>query len=102
MKRALALITAACMATPALANSDVIAGVIFGTVLGHAMNQPRQVIVQPQPPVIVQQPVIIQQAPIIVEPSYSCPPGTRAFWRRGYMQDSYGRLTPVNYLECNS
>ena len=87
MKRALALITAAFVATPALANSDVIAGVIFGTVLGHVINQPRQVIVQPQPQIIYapapQQQVIIQR------PSIVCPPGLAPFYTQRI--DHYGR-----------
>ncbi len=99
------------MATPALAWGDreqgALAGIVGTLIFQHIQRdgygrQPAPVVIH-QPPVVVQPaPVIVQPAPVVVEPTYQCPPGTRAFWRRGYMQDSYGRLVPVNYLECNS
>lgn len=74
MKRALALITAAAMATPAMANSDVVAGLIFGTVLGHVVgqNQHRPVIVHPSPQIIYQPPPVVYQTPPPVV--YQTPP----------------------------
>ena len=107
MKRALALITAAAMATPALAWGDREQGAlvgIFGTLIyQHIQQENQRPRVVQQPPVIVQQaPVIVQQAPVIVEPTYSCPPGTRAFWRRGWVQNQYAQWIQVSYLECNS
>ena len=80
MKKALALITAACMATPAFAWGDreqgALAG-IFGTLIYQHLQRdgfgrhPAPVVVQP--PVVVQQPqVIYAPAPAVVyrQPQY--------------------------------
>ena len=61
MKRAIALIAAACMASPALASPEAVASFFFGLIIG---NQTRPVVVQQ--PVYVPGPVIVQSPPVIV------------------------------------
>jgi hypothetical protein len=102
MKKALALITAACIATPALAWGDreqgALAG-IFGTLIYQHLQrdgfgrQPGPVVIQ-QPPVIVQQPQVIyapapQQQVIIQNTGIVCPQGLAPFYTQRF--DNYGR-----------
>jgi hypothetical protein len=101
MKRALALITAACIATPALALGDreqgALAG-ILGTLIYQQMQRdgfgrhPAPVVVQP--PVVVQQPQIIyapapQPQVIIQNTGIVCPQGLAPFYNQRF--DRYGR-----------
>ncbi len=103
MKKALALITAACIATPALAWSDreqgALAGII-GTLIYQQIQRdgfgrhPAPVIVH-QPPVVVQQPQVIyapapQQQVIIQSPGIICPEGLAPFYNQRI--DRNGRL----------
>ena len=96
MKRALALITAALVATPALAWGDreqgALAGIVGTLIFQHIQRDgygrhPAPVVVQPQPQIIYapapQQQVIIQNTGIV------CPPGLAAFYNQRI--DQYGR-----------
>lgn len=95
MKKALALITAACMATPALAwgphEQGALAGVVGTLIFQHIQRdgygrQPAPVIVQ-QPQVIYapapQPQVIIQNTGVL------CPQGLAPFYNQRF--DNYGR-----------
>lgn len=111
MKRALTLITAAAMATPALAwgprEQGALAG-IFGTLVfqhiqreAHAGTVPHHPPVYvPGPVVIHQPPVVVHQPPVVVAPTPQnqiilqntgivCPQGLAAFFNQRI--DSYGR-----------
>lgn len=105
MKRTIALITAACMATPALAWGDreqgALAGIV-GTLIFQQIQRNANAgpVVHPQPvyvpgPVIVQQPpvVIAQPAPmpqvILQNTGIVCPQGLAAFFNQRI--DRYGR-----------
>ena len=93
MKRTLALITAACLATPAFAWGDreqgALAGIVGTLIFQHvqrdAQTAPPPVIYQPQPQIIYQpqSQVIIQNTGII------CPQGLAAFYNQRF--DRYGR-----------
>jgi hypothetical protein len=71
MKNAIALIAAACIATPALAWGDREQGALVG-ILGTLVFQHVKRESQAQPPVIVQQPQVIYQPPVVVyrQPQY--------------------------------
>lgn len=97
MKRALALITAACIATPALAWGDreqgALAGILGTLIYQHIQRDgygrhPAPVVVQPAPQVIYapapQPQVIIQNSGIV------CPPGLAPFYNQRF--DHYGRV----------
>ena len=101
MKKALALITAACIATPALAWGDreqgALAGILGTLIYQHVQRdgfgrQPGPVVVQP--PVVVQQPQIIYapapQQVIIQNTGVLCPQGLAAFYNQRF--DHYGRV----------
>ncbi len=107
MKKALALITAACMATPALAWGDreqgALAGIV-GTLIFQHIQREGQKPQQPQP-VYVPGPVIVQQPPVVVQPppvvvaqpqvilqntGIVCLPGTSPFFNQ--KTDRYGRI----------
>ena len=110
MKQALALITAAAMATPALAwgprEQGALAGVV-GTLIiqhiqrdAHASSVPHQPVYVPGPVVVQQPPVIVQPPPvvyapapqpqvIIQSPGIVCPQGLAPFFNQ--RTDRYGR-----------
>jgi len=112
MKKALALILAATVATPALAWGDREQGVlqgIVGTLILQQMhrNSHASQVPHPQPvyvpgPVIVQQPpVVVQQPPVVYQPALQnpiilqntgivCPQGLAAFFNQRI--DRYGRI----------
>lgn len=93
MKRILALITAALLATPAFAWGDreqgalagIAATLIFQNLQRDAQTAPPPVIYQPQPQIIYQpqSQVIVQNTGIV------CPPGLAAFYNQRF--DRYGR-----------
>ena len=94
MKRTLALITAALLATPAFAWGDreqgALAGIAATLIFQHlqrdAQAAPPPVIYQPQPQIIyapAPQPQVIQQTGIL------CPQGLAAFYNQRF--DRYGR-----------
>ena len=93
MKRTLALITAACLATPAFAWGDreqgalagIAATLIFQHIQRDAQTAPAPVVFQQQPQIIYQpQPQVIVQNTGIV-----CPQGLAAFYNQRF--DRYGR-----------
>ena len=93
MKKALALITAALVATPALAWGPHEQGILQGVAglwLYQRLSQPQVV---SQPPVVVQQPPIIYapapQQVIIQNPGVVCPQGLAPFYNQRF--DNYGR-----------
>jgi hypothetical protein len=94
MKNALALIAAACIASPALAWGDREQGAltgILGTLLFQHVQRESQA---PQPPVVVQRPQIIyapapQQQVIIQNTGILCPQGLAPFYNQRF--DHYGR-----------
>lgn len=101
MKRALALITAAAMATPALAwgprEQGALVGIVGTLIFQHATRDAHAGSI-PQP-VYVPGPVVVQQPPvIIVQPQHQiilqntgivCPQGLAAFFNQ--RTDRYGR-----------
>jgi hypothetical protein len=112
MKRTLALITAAAMATPALAwgprEQGALAGIV-GTLIFQHVTKDAQAgsVPNPQPvyvpgPVVVQQPpVIVQQPPVVYVPQPQpqvilqntgivCPQGLAPFFNQ--RTDRYGRI----------
>lgn len=102
MKKALALILAATVATPALAWGEREQGVlqgIVGTLIFQHIQRDAQRVPSPQPvyvpgPVVVQQPqVIYQPAPqnpvILQNTGIVCPQGLAAFFNQ--RTDRYGR-----------
>ena len=102
MKRALALITAAAMASPALAwgprEQGALAGIV-GTLIFQHIQRDAHAGTVPQP-VYVPGPVVIQQPPVVVAPTLQnqvilqntgivCPQGLAPFFNQRI--DRYGR-----------
>ena len=94
MKRTLALITAACLATPAFAWGDREQGALAGiaaTLIFQHIQRDGQVT---QPPVVYQQQPQIIYAPaphpqVIQQQGILCPQGLAAFYNQRF--DRYGR-----------
>jgi len=108
MKKALALITAACMATPALAwgprEQGALAGIVGTLIFQHVTKEAQAGQVPQTQPVYVPGPVVVQQPPVVVQPQpvivaqpqvilqntgIVCPQGLAAFFNQ--RTDRYGR-----------
>lgn len=101
MKKALALIIAASMATPALAwgprEQGALAGIVGTLIFQHVAKDAHsgpvvhpQPVYVPSPVVVYPQPVIVTQPQVILQNTgVVCPAGTAAFFNQ--RTDRYGR-----------